>query len=238
MQLSFVLLNQTTHANLTMPVLQQMAAGLDAYVDEDVAPIWGGGYVVRADTTFGANECPVYIVDSLPNVPGAAAYHDRTDQGMPIIYVAFDEFSTFVDGDNAMTEGIGHELAETIGDVGANRWADRTDGTEEALELCDRLQGARYQKSGVMVPDFLLPAAFAPGSPPPYDFTAVLKGQTDQTPGGYVILRKQGYSVEPTADGHLLKVTRSVYAEGFENVTGKTRERKLHHSSRTFRRGV
>jgi hypothetical protein len=208
MEIAFIVIDESTltgpefGGELTQKILADIAKALDAYANEDVAPVYGGGYVVRPgklEDADGHDTCAVRIVDGLPNVPGAAALHDRTDTGAAIIWVARDEFSSLTDGPSAMSEGIGHEIVETIVDPGANRWVDRTDGTEEAMEAADRLQGSRYQKGGIVVPDFLLPSAFAPGSSRPFSKLDALGGIYDTTIDGYVILRSQGAMLQPAA---------------------------------------
>lgn len=257
MELAFVIVNESITVDtryggeLTAPILDQIAHALDAYVNEDIAPVLGGGYVVRTgslDDVKGFNMCAVRIVNTMPDVPNAAALHDRNADGSAIIYVMRDEFSDFTSGENAMSEGIGHELAETIGDLGANRWADRPDGSEEALEECDRLQGSRYAKSGITVPDFLLPSAWSPGAPRPYSHLDVLENQYDMTPDGYVILRQQGAIVQPTAtkNEHRLVFGKTILAHGpglaklkapTDRYTASKLARKRHPISRTFARG-
>jgi hypothetical protein len=252
----FVLVNQSTTTDpqfggaLTTPILQQIADVLGSYANDDVASAWGGSYAVRVGMSDGSDlapgEAPCYIVDSLTNVPGAAAYHDRQADGTPIIYAARDEFTDLLSGSMALSAGFAHEIAEVIGDVGANRWADRLDGSEEALELCDRLQGTDYSKvapSGAtaMVANFLFPNAFDPGSQGPYDFGHALTAQTDQTPGGYVILRQQGQAVSSNEKGEIIIApTRKVVAigGGVTAASAKTLARKKHPVSRTYRRGV
>src|ERR1700730_10619308 len=83
MELVFTIVNQSSDATLTRPVLDEIAHALDAYANEDLAPVYGGGYVVRAsaDDVAAPSECPIYLVDALSNVPGAIAYHSITPEG-------------------------------------------------------------------------------------------------------------------------------------------------------------
>lgn len=255
MDLCFVHINQSTvptpYGPLTSDILAQLASAFGAFLTEDVAPVWGGTYESRPSpltdgSDVGPGEAPFYYVDSLDAVPGAAAYHDRLPDGRPVIYLALSQFTDFFQGQMAVSSGGGHEGAETVADVPANRWADRLDGSEEAFELCDRLQGTDYQKNGVMVPNFLYPEGFDPGASGPYDKQGVLTNVTDQTPGGYVILRQQGAQMQEKAsekDGSLVIAVRlgyTVRAHGFDATKMHilTLERKRHHSSRTVRRGV
>jgi len=245
MQLAFVIFDQSGSTSLTAEVLSTIAQGLDTWLNEDVAPVWGGGYVVRVASageepnSMGPLDCPAIIRPSLPEAPNAAAYHSRTSAGAPVIYAALDEFSTFTEGDGALSEGLGHEFVETLVDPGANQWCDRNDSSEEAKEASDRVQGTSYVKAGVSVPNFLLPSAFFPNAPPPYDFRGVLQAQTDQTPAGYVILRRQGAELQERSRGHVVTIDRRVVVVGdLSTMSAKTLARKRNPISRTWRRGA
>lgn len=254
--LCFVLINQSTLTDpqyggpLDAATLQTMADSLAAYLTEDVAPSWGGVYQVRVGapdaSDLASGEVGSYIVDSLAQFPGAAALHDITAQGSPVIYAARNEFQSLIGtGDplvSALSEGIGHELSETVVDPGANQWADRQDGTEEAKEACDRLQGTGYQKDGIMVPNFLLPPAFNPGAPGPWDFKGVLASQYDVAPYGYVILRNIGVMMNQEKGEATLKRVVRVQGTLVGSATGPhadaRRDRKKHPVSRTYQRGI
>lgn len=241
LSLCFCIINQSTkdpgYGPATEPVLELMANSLANWLNQDVAPVWGGTYEARyaADGVAQAGEAPCYLVDSNADVPDAAAYHDRQSDGTPIIFVMLDEFDSWL-GDagsrSPVSVGLGHEMAETAGDPGANRWAQRATGLEEALELCDRVQGTDYvDADDVAVPNFLLPSAFDPGAPGPYDKQGALAAVTDATPGGYVILRQPGNYVD--ADGNVKSTPVNLVGA----LSGRALENKKHHSSRAHRRG-
>jgi len=240
----FCLVNRSTTTDpafggeLTDPILQQIADAATAQMNEDIAPIWGGMGVCRigpADSVV-KGEIPVYIDDAIPDVPGAAAYHDRQPDGTPIIYAARNTFESLISGSRALSVGLTHEFAETLGDPGANRWADRTDGTSEALEISDRVEDTFYDKNGVSVTNFLFPSAFDPGSSGPYDFcNALMAGQT-LTPGGYVILRVDGQAYQQTAHGLLVSAKREITIEGEFHPSKLARKRSP--LSRSYRRGL
>lgn len=224
---------------LTRPVLDEIAGALEEQANVHIAPEWGGSYVVRvagAESEIQPGEIPVLIRDDLPDAPGAAAYHDKY-KGVPIIYAARNAFSEFLSGQEPLSEGLSHEIAETIGDPSAALWADRGDGTEEAIELCDRVQQSRYQIGNVTAANFLHRAAFFPEARGPYDYLSVLIDQQGKTANGYVILRTSGADL-PNGEIHgAMKYARhSVWAEG--SISGTARVRKAHFNSRSFRRGL
>ena len=257
MNFCFVLLDKTTtDAGYGRPnnvILTNIANALEAYLNNDLAPHYGGEYVVRVGsgpTDVLPNEVACNIVDDLSQVaPGAAAFHDD-ESGMPVIWAALNEFTDFVAGDSALSEGLAHEMAELSVDPGANQYADRPDGRSEAKETSDRLQGTGYMKLGCMVANFLLPSAWVPGAPGPWDFGKVLQNQYDITPLGYVILRRQGLDAEvkpiPMQDWGKVVAQRltggrtdMVVLKGSDHaMRALVLARKRHIVSRTYRRGV
>jgi hypothetical protein len=241
---------------LTPAILAQIASALDIQLQEDVAPEWGGLPNVRVGapdaSDVGPNEVELAIFDHSDQA-GAAGYHAADPRGK-----AYGRFfrDAAVSLTAASTAGLvlsgilSHEACEIAGDPGANRWADRPDGvSEEALELCDRVEDVSYTITSddgtkVEVSNFLLPSAFDPGAPPPYDHLAVLAGQTDMTPGGYVIVRQTGAmgsageKWQPPAGEETIALAKKVLAHGLAGLPPKTLARKMAEGSRTRRRGV
>lgn len=210
---------------LTLEVLEQIRAACTDQLNEEVSDEYGGLTNSRVGASDGsdlvAGEVEVAFFQH-SDAAGAAGYHDRRPDGTPYMRVFLDDADTLTEGPGAASVIASHECCETRGDPGANRWADRADGQEEAFELCDRVEDTTYRKNGVEVSNFLLQAAFDPGAPGPYDYLGVLVGQLDTTPGGYVITRQ-------------LALGRRARARGLD---GAKRERKFHPASRLHRRNV
>ena len=135
---------------------------------------------------------------------------------------------------------MSHECCETSADPEANRWADRADGTQEALETNDRVEDESYEIDGVAVSDFLLQSAFAPGSSAPWDHMNILSSEDGQTSGGYVIERQQGMVSQASADGSSVNIElgHRVEAKRGAATDEAYRRRKNHPASRTSRRGA
>jgi hypothetical protein len=244
--LAFVLCDQSTLTDgahggaLTPAVLDRICQAVQHQLNFDVAPEWGGSYRVRRGLPNASDRKPGeavgYIVDTLPQAPGAAAYHDRTEDGQPILYFARDAFDSLTQGATSLSVGISHECLETAGDPGANRWADRTDGLEQALELCDKVEDTTYSVLGVTVSNWCLQSAFAPGAPAPWDHCRQLSSQDGRTQQGYDIVRTPGNDTsDETGNGKRLPAQR-VSIRG--TLSAKRRAHKAHWSSRTYRRGV
>jgi hypothetical protein len=191
MQLSFVFIMQASTSPLAAEVtpawLAQVAAAVEVQLNRDVAPHWGGSYAVRVGTgaDLQPGEVAFAIVDSLPNAPGAIAYHDVGGGDVPVAFLALSTCSTLGD----VSVAISHECCETAGDWSCNFWADDGTGTEWALELCDAVESNAYVVQGVPVSDFLLPAFFAPAAPGPYSYTGAARAPFQTAPGGYQITR-------------------------------------------------
>src|SRR5271166_692520 len=207
--------------------LDGCAAACQLQLTLDVAPFYGGTYAVRNGSDVQPGEMVFAIVDSLPDVPGAIAYHDVTGADVPVAYLALSTCNTL----NDVSSAISHELCETAGDPACDLWAD--DGTHEwARELCDAVESNFYLVNGFAMSDFLLPGFFASNDPGPYSFCqanpsasnvmGICKGPFQLAGGGYQIQRTSGTNEA--------------------QVTGKVRklraEKVAHWSSRVARRGV
>lgn len=248
----FVLRNHATDARLTPAGLTQIAAALEAQANEDISPEWGGGYVVRYEPdntkTLADNEIEMGIFPNT-DVSNALGYHATDVRGKPYIKCFMD----YVDaigfagdkGQYFLTVTLSHELAETIGDPGANRNADMTNGQEDAIELSDRCEDTYYEKQGVYVSNFLTQDAFDPGSPGPYCFMDVgqpkdkwlLPTYDALTPGGYAIRRTIGQQVQ-TSHASVHKTVTVIVKDPAKLTDEKWLARKRFAGSRTAKRGA
>ena len=246
----YVLINQTTDATaniggaLTLPLLEQMSAALEEQLNAHLSAEWGGNYVVRPgkdENDLTASEVPVYIKDFPPQA-GVGGYHDRQPNGLPIIYVFKGECQTMFSGAWSLSAITSHELCEGSVDAPANLWADRGDGTEEALEVSDRVQGTYYAIGAVSVANFLYKGAFDPGFSGKYDYLGVLTSQSSETPQGYTLLRtasddyRDGTKPRPGFGAAVVGGRHMVYTT--KDPAPEVRARKMLPHSRTFRRGV
>ncbi len=229
-QFTFVLINEATTSPLVGPLtpawLIQAATSITAQLNRDFAPHWGGSYLVRVGTGPSAiikGEIVFAILDSLPNAPGAIAYHDVNGIAVPVAFLGLSTCGSLAE----VSTAISHECCETGADPGANVWADNGAGTEFALEACDAVESAVYQIDGITVSDFVLPCFFAANSVGPYSLMNTAPAPFTTAGGGYQITRNSG--------------TGEVQVQGDLKVSprGKRALAGLHHwSSRTARRGV
>lgn len=177
--------------------------------------------------------------DSIPEAPGALAYHQVTG-GIPDIEIGTDLFTSPMADSEGLLCGVSHEVLETIGDSGANGWCDRQDdnNTSDAREMCDFVQNTGWLIDGkVFVSNFVLPAFFIPGSPGPWDFLGVMTSQYDVS-HGYGI---QSVGVRSTTQIGGMKHARivgakAVFMHGELTVISEKRKRHIH--ARAYRRGL
>lgn len=220
----FVLVDDGAGADVTPAVLTSIAVAVQEQIALHFAPVWGwqGVSVTVGDFKPGDVGIPVYVRVS-SDVPGAAGYHD--DSG---VYVFRDGLPSLTTGSESLSVVISHEILETLGDPGANRWGDAGGGTEYAIELCDAVEGFSYEIAGVAVSDFLLPSFFDPEGIAPFSYMAKPTAPFTTAPDG----------------GGNYQIVRTVNEQGVQQVTAATAPRrarlwaKRHPKSRTSKRGA
>lgn len=210
--------------------LAAIANALQVQLNRDVATHWGGAYTVRpgqskADIRDGEIVCA--LVDALPNAPGDIAYHDVTGAESPVIFLARTQCNALTQGPDSVSCVLSHETNETAGDPFVNVWCDDGHGNEFARELSDAVQAATYSIAGVTVSDFVLPAFFAPGSTPPYDYLGTIGEGAISAP---FAIMSGGYQLKRTSGGGETQV--------FGQIAPGRMARKRNATSRTFRRGA
>lgn len=227
-------------AQVTPAYLARVAAACAAQLANDVRPIWGGppfGTRVGAspqDVQVG--EMVFSIVDSLPDAPGAIAYHDVAGGDVPVAFLALSTCNSLTD----VSTAISHELCETMGDAACDLWADDGAGHEWARELCDAVESNSYAvdledgQPPIMVSDWLLPAFFAPGGVAPFSFMATMPSPTGNAPAGPFQVAAGGYQIQRQSGGGETQVTAADGSRRGAIVAAG----KHHWSSRPARRGV
>lgn len=179
---SWLLINQTTGATqdgsrLTDADLMVIANVVEIQLNADYGPECGGlncSVRVGKESDRQPYDKVFYFVDTLPDAPGASAYH--------VIQAAYCALSTCVDiyGPQGVSVDISHEILEDAGNPGCNAFLDDTQGWEHAAENCDAVETQTYEilhSSGrvVRVSNFVLPNWRIIGAPGPYTFMT-LKG--------------------------------------------------------------
>jgi hypothetical protein len=205
-------------SKLSPAVLQHIAEAVQDQVNQEFAAEWGAQATVRAGTEndIQPDEWAYGFVPTLPDAPGASAYHDINKKGVPFALCAVTTCDNLL-GPNGVSVDASHEILEAAGDEGANQFANDNKGLLHALEMCDAVEVQTYSKkckdgTAVQVSNWLLRAWFAPGAAGPYEYmsSAKLAGavappgplQTAAGHGGnYQIITKWGGDKQITAAG-------------------------------------
>ena len=131
--------------------------------NQDLLPVWG---VDAATFTFvPQSQAPAsgtwwVVFHDDRDQAGALAYHDLTDEGLPISKV----FVKTIQGDNAsVSVGATHEICEMAVDPWLNSAYQDPQGVFWAGEVCDPVEDDQYgyEIGGVLVTDFITPNWFA-----------------------------------------------------------------------------
>jgi hypothetical protein len=267
-QYRFALIDLTTtktaDAMRPAPAFGPMVAAFTEQINGAFAQAWGANTVAFRIAAVPGDRQPgeigVNFRDTIPEAPNAMAYHQVVN-GVPDIEIGVDLFTSLTTGVESVSVGVSHELLELLQDVGANGWCDKQDqsGEMDAREACDKVQNTFYEASNqVAVTNFLLPSAFIPGAPAPWDYLQVMKAQDDFSQGYNIqapapsSTSQQGArqipgaplgAMEPPRVPHERKGEFKNPANGRHawcvgNLSEMQRKRKAHPYSRTYRRGV
>jgi hypothetical protein len=168
--------------------VEKMIPAFDQQWNQDLRPVWG---VDTATFTFiptgqmppaGSWWC-VFLDDS--DQAGALAYHDLTNEGLPISKVFV---KTLLQDKASISVGATHELCEMAVDPWLNSAYQDPHGVFWAGEICDPVESDQYgyQVNGILVTDFITPNWFAhehaQGS---IDFKAHAHSAFQVLPAGY-----------------------------------------------------
>lgn len=190
--------------DINRPLLDEIAHALEFQLMAHYAPMWqSDGVQVRAYTDpvnlgdFG-DACPLVVFDDADQAD-ALGYHSVDPYGRAFGKAFWSVIQgaggTLKDGALSLSVTLSHEVLEMVGNPYVNFWADLPDGGQEAVELCDRVQGDSYRVGGVSVSDFLGPRAFRLGAGP-FNWLNTLKSPFEIRPNGYAI-RRSGDNVYP-----------------------------------------
>jgi hypothetical protein len=255
MNLSFVLINESTNKSklvLDNVTLTNIAEACQTQLNADYGPECGGEYSVRVGKNSNdilPNEIAYIYMDTLPQAPDALAYHDVGGNGVPFALCALEDCDTLTGEGNSASVSTSHELLETAGNPGCNKFLNDGNGSAKAAERCDAVEVQAYPitlTSGavVYVSNFTLDTWQIPGSPPPYSFMskAGIEGfvecpgpmQTAPANGGnYQIVVPFNQSAETTVNAE--RKTFSGISARMIVGTPRNRNKILHWSSRARR---
>lgn len=197
--MKIVLVDESNEPDVTYELLREIARALRVQLFEHYAPFCqsAGCDVVVAKSLLDVEkgDAPLVVFDD-PDAPGVLGYHSVSPTGLAygkaFVSVVRGLGGELLRGAASLSVTLSHEALEMLHDPYANAWADMPDGeTEEAVEICDRVEGDAYEIEGVAVSNFLGPRAFR-GGEGPYDWLRLVETPWDIRPGGYVIRRRGG----------------------------------------------
>jgi hypothetical protein len=176
--------------------LGKLVAALDKQMQQDFVPIWG--YPAKLYVTDKPNpgEWTIAFLDDA-DAANAMGYHDITKDGQPISKVFV---KTTIAAGQKVSVTASHELLEMMIDPGAQLWAQHTNGSFYAYEMCDAVEDEEYVIDGISVSDFVHPSFFEswhqPGSVQ-FDHLSKVSQPFQTLPNGYQIV-SDGKSVQET----------------------------------------
>jgi hypothetical protein len=214
-------------AKLSLDVLKRIAEAVEDQVNHEFAAEWGAQVKLRVGSDpkdIQPDEWAYIFLPSLPDAPGANAYHDIKRNGVPFSLCAVTACASLY-GPGGISVDVSHEILETAGDEGANLYAYDKKTTLHAVEMCDAVEIQTYGKTCadgtvVQVSNWLLRSWFMPGAAGPYDHMTRAKlpgavsppGPLQTAPGhngNYQIVSKWENSKQVFAAEHRIEGTRS-----------------------------
>lgn len=230
-------------SKLSAVALSRIAEAVSDQLNQEFAAEWGAQVSIRvgaSDQDILPGEWAYGFVPTLPDAPGASAYHDINGKGVPFALCAVTTCSDLY-GPDGVSVDASHEILETAGDEGANLFANDNKGLLHALEMCDAVEVQTYAKTVtdgtiVQVSNWLLRAWFIPGAAGPYEYMSLKKLPGAVAPSGPLQTAKGhngNYQIISKAGG-----TSQVFAGGHEShIEGKRRKGEIPNwSSRAGRR--
>jgi hypothetical protein len=177
--------------HLTADAMRQMAEAVQAQINGEFAAEWGAKAEIRVGATASdlqPGEWAFILVPTLPDAPGASAYHDISDKGVPYAFCAVTTCGSLL-GRDGVSVDLSHEILETFGDEGANLFAYDNAGLLHAMEMCDAVEMQTYTKKAsdgtpVQVSNWLLRSWFMVGAKGPYEYMSLAKLPGAVAPAG------------------------------------------------------
>ncbi len=170
-----------------------------------VASAWRT-YPYKISTDHHPSWIRAYLVDEIPEAPGALAYHDVTGD---VPYIKLGVNAT-LDAGETISAVLSHEAFEYLVDPFCQKWA-YSNGRRAfvALESCDPVQGYSYDVDGVTVSDWVLPNYFDDGAHTNFDYLGALANPFSIGRHSYLIQAKAGAESQVFGDGEQVDKTSS-----------------------------
>ena len=169
-----------------------LIAAMQAFIDNDVAPVWGTPAKLVKSTGFLPGHWAMVFLDNADQA-GALAYHDLTPDGLPEAKVFV---KTTLDNHDLVSVSASHELVEMLVDPAINLMSTGPDPkVVYAYESADPVEALSFMVNGIAMTDFVYPSYFEvfhkPGSVQ-FDRLKKINKPFQILSGGYQIIFKNG----------------------------------------------
>ena len=172
--------------------LDALIAAMQAFVDQDVAPVWGTPAKLAKSSDFLAGKWAMVFLDDADQ-PGALAYHDLTPDGLPLAKVFV---KTTIANRGLVSVSASHELVEMLVDPAINLLTTGPDPKlVYAYESADPVEELSYPVRGIPMTDFVYPSYFEAFHKPDsvqFDRLKKVSKPFQILSGGYQIIFKNG----------------------------------------------
>jgi hypothetical protein len=172
--------------------LDALIAAMQAYINNNVAPVWGTSANLVKTTDFQPGAWAMVFLDTA-DAPNALAYHDLTPDGFPQAKVFV---KTTLDNNDLLSVSASHELVEMLVDPAINMLTTGPDRTiVYAYESADPVEALSFPVNGIPLSDFVYPSYFEdfrqPGSVQ-FDQMNQVNAPFQILQGGYQLTLKDG----------------------------------------------
>ena len=215
--------------------IQTMLPAFEQQWNRDLKPIWGVEAAtftfVPKDQTPAAGTWWVVFLDNSDQA-GALAYHDLTNEGLPISKVFV---KTILSDKASVSVGATHEICEMAVDPWLNSAYQDPQGVFWAGEVCDPVEADQYgyQIGVVLVTDFVTPNWFAhQHAQKTMDFKGHSLAAFEILSGGYA------QKFDPQAGWQQVTGTLAKQSKRSNAATGSRRERRTRKSKAWERSAV
>ncbi len=191
--MSIVLVNQSTA--ITDADVEHIAQACDHQLRHEVATAWGIKNPLRVNVTPDPKAYPFFLVDTIPEAPGALAYHYVQDNGIPAGKIGVQ---TTLAAHESVSSATSHEAVELQCDIFCASWSYSSRlQCLVATEACDPVQSGTYpidtDGGAIAVSNFVTPYYFTEDARgQPLDHLGELRETFGIAKGGYQIRMKAG----------------------------------------------
>src|SRR6266446_1598893 len=137
--------------------LDALIVAMQAYINNNVAPIWGTPATLVKTTDFQPGAWAMVFLDNADQA-GALAYHDLTPDGLPESKVFV---RTTLNNNDLVSVSASHELGEMLVDPATNLMTTGPDPkTIYAYESADPVEELTFNVNGIPMSNFVFPSYF------------------------------------------------------------------------------